>query len=229
MTFKEFILKHHGERVCVIGGAPMTVSQAKRLRADVLISANDHGAKLRPVDYVVAMDDAHAKEGGSMRERIRQHTEAPIIGPYSHCDIQLATWPSSPHKLYSGLVAIWAAWAMGAHVILVAGMNGYDGEPGFLAKASQIAKIVKCEVRVVGGGPLTKFWPAYDAREKFGDYAPHSTLDGLQGLDGDVRIRVLRSTQISNIDRKAGEELSVMRREVADLLKHQVVEELGWA
>jgi len=225
--FQGLVLKHHGAVFCVIGGAPGADAQLKRAsKADVFISANEHGAKLREVDYVVAMDDIHAVDKDPMRARIRQHTEAPIIGVEPCCDVRIPVWPMAPRKVYSGLIAIWVAWTMGAKVILVTGMNGYDGDPTFMERARTIAKAVRCEVRVVGGGPLTSIWPAFRANEKFADYVPHPSLDGVMGADTVARIRVLRKTQIEGIDRLVGETFSVQRHAVRAQLKHGMVEEL---
>lgn len=74
--------------------------------------------------------------------------------------------------------------------------------------------------------PLAEVWPVFDPDEKFGRYSPHSSIAGLLGIDNSIRIRVLKRCTINYADFEQGSEMTVMRHEVARLLKHRMVEEI---
>lgn len=225
-AFTDIVLKHKGARVVVMGGAPGLAEQIDGLKADVWISANDHGAKLRDVDYIVAMDDQHGETKENMRARLRKVSQAPIIGPWPHNDYQLSEWPDAPRKVLSGMVGAWCAWAMGAKVVILTGMNGYDGRAGAIRDARLMASQIHCPIRIIGAGPLADTFQQYDPAETFGRYTPHSSINGLLGRDGEVRIRVIKPTQVRGIDVKRGDEITVMRHEVARLIRHRMVAEV---
>lgn len=221
--FRELILAHKGKRICVMGGAP-TIEIPK---ADVYISTNAHWVGMQKPDYLLAMDERNSREGVEMGAFLRSKSDAPIISPHGYADFRLGTWPQHPRFVLSGMIATWAAWAMGAKVVLLAGCDGYGGDPGYVDEARKIERDVYCPVRVVGGGPLTKVWPEYDAKERFGKYKPHSALDGLLGRgDGRILVRALKPCSVGYSDLVKGQEMSAMRHEVARLLKHRMVEEV---
>ena len=220
--FRELILAHKGKRICVMGGAP----NLQIPKADIYISTNAHGVDLQKPDYVLAMDEKHSKAGKEMGAFLRSKTDAPIISPHPYADYRLGKWPQHPRFVLSGMIATWAAWAMGAKVVLLAGCDGYGGDPGYVDEARKIDRDLHCPVRVVGGGPLTKVWPEYDSAERFGKYKPHSAIDGLKGLDGEIRIRAIKPCSVGYTDLAKGQEFIAMRHEVARLLKHRMVEEI---
>lgn len=222
-TFRDLIGKHAGKRIVVMGGAPSLKDDIKGLKADVWISANEHGAKVRKVDYVVAMDASHGETGREMSNYLHEVTDAPLISGEPYADYQLTDWPGAPKRGLSGMMAAWCAWAMGGHPVILAGFDAYDSKPSAMAMSERVQKEIKGEVRVVSG-PLTQFWPAYDKKEKYPDYAPD--FAGLLKIDGTIRVRVRKPTQIAKRDVFPGQELTVLRHEVARLLKHQMVEEL---
>jgi hypothetical protein len=220
--FTELALKHKGKRICVIGGAPI-----KGLpEADVYISTNAHGVQLREPDYVLAMDERHQREQCPMGPYLRARSDAPIISPHGYGDYRLSTWPQNPRFVLSGMVAAWMAWFMGAKVVILAGMDGYGGQNGYKDEARKIDRDIHCPVRVAGGGPLTAVWPEYDPAETFGRYKASTAIDGWLGTDGLIRVRARKPCQVSGTDLGKGEELKVMRHEVARLLKHRMVEEV---
>ncbi|KGQ19928.1 hypothetical protein LF41_2435 [Lysobacter dokdonensis DS-58] len=219
--FKELILAHKGKRICVMGGGPLVIP-----KADVYISTNAHGVELQAPDYLLAMDEKNSREGKEMGAFLRAKSDAPIISPHGYADFRLGHWPQNPRFVLSGMIATWAAFAMGAKVVLLAGCDGYGGDPGYVDEARKIARDVKCPVRVVGGGPLTQVWPEYDAKERFGKYVPHSAIDGLLGVPGQIRIRARKACSVGYTDLVKGQEMSAMRHEVALLLKHRMVEEV---
>jgi hypothetical protein len=227
--FASIIGSHPGKKFVVMGGAPTLEKNLQGLKADHWISANEHGAKLRPVDYIVAMDEEHGNLRTDMRKHLRTFSDAPIVGPWSHNDVQIHSWPGEPRKTLSGMVAAWVAWTMGAHVVLLAGMDGYQGQTGQTAAmrdAGIVAEAIKCHVRVIGGGPLTKFWPAYDPNEKFGKYKEHSAVSALLGVDKMIEVEVRKATHFRDRPIKPGERFRAMRHELAILLRHRMVLEV---
>ena len=220
--FRELILAHKGKRICVMGGAPI----AALPDADVFISTNAHHLDLVTPDYLLAMDERNSREGVEMGAFLRSRSDAPIISPHGYADFRLGHWPQHPRFVLSGMIATWAAWAMGAKVVLLAGCDGYGGDAGYVDEARKIARDVKCHVRVVGGGPLATVWPEYDPEEKFGKYKAHSAIDGLLGKGGRITVRARKPCSVGYTDLAKGQELSVMRHEVALLLKHRMVEEI---
>jgi len=225
-SFRELILAHKGKRICVMGGAPGLAEQLAGIEADVYISTNAHGVELRKPDYLLAMDETHSRERCEMGGFLRERSDAPIISPHGYADIRLGHWPQHPRFVLSGMVATWAAWAMGAKVVILAGCDGYGGEPGYVEEARKIARDVHCPVRVAGAGPLVDVWPAYNKTERFTKYKPHAAIEGLLGVDGAVRVRALKPCTIARIDVTKGGEITALRHEVAKLLKHRMVEEL---
>ena len=213
--FRELILKHKGKRICVIGGGPLVLPDA-----DVYISTNAHGVDQVKPDYLLAMDERHSKAAMEMGAFLRSKSDAPIISPHPYATYRMGKWPQHPRFVLSGMIGTWAAWAMGAKVVLLAGCNAYGGDAGYVDEARKIDRDVYCPVRVVGGGPLTKIWPEYDPAERFGKYKPHSAIDGLKGLDGEIRIRARKPCLVGYTRLLKGQEFIAMRHEVARLLKH---------
>lgn len=224
--FRDLVLRHKGKRFCVMGGSPTLAEHVPGIEADVWISTNAHGVDLHPADYVLAMDENNTREGVPMGPFLRSRTDAPIISPHSYADFQLVSWPQAPRFVLSGMVAAWAAYMMGAKVVILAGCDGYGGNHGYVCEAGKIDRDIHCPVRVAGGGPLTKTWPAYDPAEKFGRYSPNSAIEGWLGKDAPIRIRVRKPCHIRGAERPRGWECQVMRHEVAKQLKHYMVEEV---
>lgn len=229
--FTDLFLAHKGKRICVMGGAPQLGDHLKQVEADVYISTNAHGVMLQAPDYLLAMDAINSRNGRPMGEYLRATAPGiPIISRHAYADYQFARWPQCPRDVLSGMVATWAAFVMGAKVVILAGFDGYARErpgrhSGYSYEAVRMARDVKCPVRVVGGG-LAKAWPAYDPDEKFGRYTPHSSIGYWRGTDEKVVVRVRKPASIRGIDYPVGAQVPVMRHEVARLLKHRMVEEV---
>jgi len=225
--FRELILAHKGKRICVMGGADTLESDLAGIEADVYISTNAHGAQLRRPDYVLAMDERHSKHGSApMGAWLRERTDAPIISPHSYADIRLGHWPQNPRFVLSGMVATWTAFAMGACVVILAGCDGYGGDTGYVEEAQKMSRDVFCPVRIAGSGPLTKVWPAYNPQETFMSDTTHSSIEGLRGIDGLIRVRTIKPCRIGLVDLEIGDELTVMRHEAARMLRHRKVVEI---
>ena len=225
--FKELILKHRGKVFCVIGGAPFDADLLKGIKADVFISANEHGVKVHECQYIVAMDEVHSGNGRSMLNHIREHSGVPIISRQPWANYQLQTWPDAPRgSVLSGMVAVWCAWAMGAKAVIVIGMNGYDGKTGAMRDAGLIAAEVSIPVRSIDGGALAGVFPEYDPKEKWGHYKESPKIAELMKSTGEIEVEVIKPTGIRGREMQKGERIKVMRHEVARLLHHKMVKEI---
>ena len=225
--FNDLLLAHKGKRICVMGGAPSLADHMAGLACDIVISVNAHGVDVRKPDYMLAMDMHYWGSEQPLWIYLRSKSDAPIINPEEWADYQLRTWPDYPKRyVLSGMVAAWAAWAMGAKVVLLAGMDGYGGTPSKLTHSGRAAQLIKCPVRVVGGGPLTEFWPAYDPAERFGRYTPHPAIEGMKGVNNLVKLRALKARDMCGAEREKGEVFTAMRHDAQLWLRHRLVEEL---
>ena len=224
--FGELIMAHKGKRICVMGGGPTLASDLQRVDADVWISVNEHGAKLRPADYVVAMDNTHTRLGTHMERHLRQFTQAPVIGPWHWNDFQMMKWPLQPKFMLSGVIASWVASMMGGHPVILAGFDCYGGQGSSITQHREFVPHVMGEVRVVSG-PLLQFYPQYDPAEQFGEYRAPTGLD-LDGLkDGEIVIRVLKQFEFRGREWPPGTLMRVSRYEVRRQIKHKSVEEVA--
>lgn len=224
--FGDLVMAHRGQRICVMGGGPTLASDLDRVDADVWISVNEHGAKLRKADYVVAMDNTHTRLQTHMQKHLRQFTQAPVIGPWHWCEYQLLKWPLQPKFMLSGVIASWVASMMGGHPVILAGFDCYGGDNATLTQHREYLPHVMGQVRVVSG-PLLKHYPAYDAAETFGDYAPPAGLDIDALNDGEIVIRVLKQFEFRGREWPPGTLMRVSRYEVRLQLKHKSVEEVA--
>lgn len=215
---------HPGARICVMGGGPNLKADIEGIKADVWISCNEHGAKVRPVDYVVAMDNLHTVTRVPMLGHVRQHTDAPIIGPWHWCDYGLNSFPLHPRLLYSGVVAQWVASLMGAHPLIMAGFDCYGGAARAVGQHREYAPHVRCEVRVASG-PLTAIWKPYSAAEKFAPYVRPDVIEGVDMTPG-IRVQVLKPIEIRGRQWPKGAILTVPRQEVWRQIKHRSLAEL---
>lgn len=220
----ELVMRHKGARICVMGGGPNLADDIAKVDADIWISANEHGAKLRPVDYVLAMDSLHTALKVPMLEHIRPHTQAPIIGPWHWCDYGITNYPLAPRLMFSGVVATWVAYLMGAHPLILAGFDCYGGTHRSMDQHKEYAPHVRCAVRVVSG-PLVGIWPAYKPAESFGDYVPPEVLSDVEMPHG-VKVKVIKPVEIRGHQWPIGTVLTVPRQEVWRQIKHRSLAEV---
>jgi hypothetical protein len=225
MTFNDLILSQKGKRICIMGGADSLAVDLEQIQADVYISTNGHGSNFVPPDYVLAMDETHQTRQIPMLQAIREATDAPIISPRGYADYQLASWPQAPRDVLSGMVAAWAAFVMGAKVVILTGMNGYK-DKNYVFESSKMARDIHCPVRVVSD-ELSGIWPMYDPSEKFGRYKPHPSINAWLEVDEMTTIEVLKATQIRGVDVKPGDKMPMMRHQALRLLKHKMVREVA--
>jgi hypothetical protein len=222
-SFGELVMRHKGERICVMGGGPSLAHDLDSVKADVWISVNEHGAKLRPADYVVCMDDVHTKKHVHMLKHLRQFTDAPIISPWHWGEWQLSTWPRSPFIPLSGVVASWVAYLMGAHPVIMAGFDCHGGHGATLGQHRSYLPFVKAEVRVVSG-PLTQMYPAYVAGERRKPYVPPEVFTEHPEFADEIKVRVRKRVAVRGLEWPVGTELVVSRFEVRRQLQHKSLE-----
>ena len=222
ISFQDVILKHRGARVCIMGGSDSLADDVKQVNADLWISANEHGCKLRDVDYIVAMDHEHGGLRRPMLSVLREYSDAPVISPEPYADIRMHTWPFAPRRIYSGLVAAWVGWALGAKVVILAGMDSYNGTKGAVRKAERYRTHIPCEVRSVGGKMP---WPAYQKGERF-RYRHHPMMDSLLGKEGFTTARAIKPTEVNGVPVQRGEIIKAMRHDIRRLLRHGVLVEV---
>lgn len=222
-SFGELVMRHKGARICVMGGGPTLADDLEKVKADIWISSNEHGAKLRKADYVVAMDDVHTKLKVHMSKHIRAVTDAPIIGPWHWCDYQLTKWPREPKFLLSGVVASWVASVMGAHPVILAGFDCYGGHGATVGQHRSYVEHVCGEVRVVSG-PLLEFYPEYRASEKRKPYVVPAILETSRLTENEILVRVVKPIEVRGRQWPVGTTLRVSRYEVRMQIKHKSLE-----
>lgn len=224
-NFKELILKHKGKIICVMGGAASLESDLKKVNADIYISTNGHGLQFQTADYLLAMDETNRTHNMPMGKYLSQINSAPIISPRGYADYQLTNWPQAPRDVLSGMVATWAAFVMGAKCVVLAGMDAYGGDAGYVDEARKIARDVDCPVRVVSGS-LAKIWEQYDQDEKFGRYSPAATIDRWLELTKDAQeYLVLKPTNVTGRALKKDDKVTLSPIDAARLLKHRMIKE----
>lgn len=225
-SFRELLLAFPGRPIAILGGGPSLPEQASRLPAGCLkISVNEHGCLLTSCDFIVAIDNKTEH-----RAKL-QALGVPIISPHAWAQYVIA---DQPQLYYSSQHATWAAWLMGGHPILLAGMDLYRGgaywhAPG--AKTSgtnrtleghlkgwQVTRdSVPAEVRVMGG-PLASIFTLYDPGEVLPEYVEPERARLLQlGAGAVVRLKVDapgigRAGDIVEVPRRQGQKLIAQRR-----------------
>lgn len=112
----ELALKYSGRPIVAMGGGVNLPSGLEQCpETAIYLSANEHGALLQPVDFIVCLDQ--------IEEKLRQFS-VPIIGRPHWCDYRIQDWEDIGN---SGVTAAWVAWVLGGHPIILAGMNCYQG------------------------------------------------------------------------------------------------------
>lgn len=224
--FRDLIFSERGKIICIMGGSATLEQELANVKADIYISTNGHGCEHKQAKYVIAMDDRHTKTGEWMREIIRRKTSAPIIGPFDSCDIFLDHWPLMPRRYYSGIVAMWVAHAMGAKLIILAGMDGYKSDGGYMAKLTKVkTESVPTQVRSTNK-TLESVIPAYQPKEKVNQPPVDARLKTIKAEEGSIEIEVIKPCYVLNIERVIGERVKANRCDLLILLKHQMVREL---
>jgi hypothetical protein len=177
-------MRHDGATFAVLGGGPSLPEQASRLpEGCIRLSANEHGCILGRCDYIVALDDT--RSDGTAHEPVLRRYATPIISPHAWADYKMNEHPQLP---YTGQQAVWVAWMLGARLVLVAGMDLYQGGTYFHApEAASDARLHPADSHLEGwlrvretvpmavramGGPLVEVFGAYDPAEAISPRTP---------------------------------------------------------
>ncbi|UOF79509.1 hypothetical protein [Caudoviricetes sp.] len=223
-SFGELVMKHKGARICVMGGAPSLADDIAKVDADIWISTNTHGAKLRSVDYVVAMDNTHTETSEFMEGVIREVTDAPIIGPWHWANYGLTDYPLAPRVLLSGVVAQWAAYMMGAHPVIMAGFDCYGNTNRSKGMHKEYIPFVRGgQIRVVSG-PLIGIWPEYNKDEVLPDQVDPTFIGS---FEHGVLVQVIKPVEIRGRTFPKGTVLRAPKAEVWRQIKHRSLIELA--
>jgi ubiquinone/menaquinone biosynthesis C-methylase UbiE len=157
--------RHRGATFIVLGGGSSLAAQMAGAPPALRISANEHGCLWGPCDYVSAMDD--------IADKVRAFG-IPVIGRDPNtCDYLAQPFPN---VRWTGTQAVYHAYVMGAHLVLLAGMDLYqdlpEGTPGgrrtpletHLEAWQVIKDTLPVPVRALGG-PLVDVFGLYDPAE----------------------------------------------------------------
>jgi len=192
--FTNLLGAYGGRPIAVMGGAPCLPDDVERVSScnPIWISANEHGAKLQPVDYIFAVDFMHQREARLMSDVLAPY-ETPVISRWG----QYASYmiPAGLPKVEgnAGLQAIYYAFLMGAWPVIVTGIelyqggtyyhderaasSGHDKTADFWAQRLDALASVVPETHIrVASGPLTRYWKQYDPQEHMGEYVEHPII-----------------------------------------------------
>lgn len=222
----DLVLRYAGRPGVAMGGGislPEHVGQCPENA--VFVSANEHGALLRPVEFIVSIDD---------NESALREYGVPVIGRRHWCDYRIQDWIDFH---YSGPTAAWVLWALGCHPIVLAGMDCYQGgtyhhdaearSTGNLHKLSEHleywlalrehlpdAMIRSC------GGPTREVFSAWDPAEPVLPCERRPDLEDMKSME----IRRVRTQELARINHKrvpAGLVLPVSPAEYTELMSRR--------
>lgn len=221
LPLADLIMAHAGKRICVMGGSKSLDSDLERVKADIWISVNDHGAKRRPVDYIVCMDNIHTGNKREMRHFLRLASDAPVISPWHWGQYQICQWPEYPYLFNSGVIASWVAGLMGGHPVILAGFDCYGGDRRIMDMHRKFIPHIKSEVRVVSG-PLVGMFPQYDPKEKRGKFVKPEIFGPAR--EGQIKVRIVAPFEYRGYKWPLGTVLTVAEWEVRRQIKHKSLE-----
>lgn len=123
-SVSELTGRYRGRPAVIMGGAPSLPEALKHCPEDaVYISANQHGAMLRKVDYIFYTDRVHQTTNAPMRLILKKYG-APLVGPQPDADYVMV----SDIEANSGIRAILFAGLLGCDPIIVTGIEMYQGQ-----------------------------------------------------------------------------------------------------
>lgn len=188
--FTRLVLRYAGRPVVAMGGGMSLPEHAERCPSgSIWLSANEHGALLRQVDYVVSACNPEEK---------LKALGLPIIGRRHWSDYRVPDWDEWKMGSNSGMAAAYVAWALGGHPVILAGMDCYQGggtyfhDPkakssglrtsldSYLERWGRVASIMSGAVIRTCGGPTLSLFRPWDPKEDLGPYAPPPELEVLQ-------------------------------------------------
>lgn len=217
----DLIMKHAGKRICVMGGSKSLDSDLEKVKADIYISVNNHGAMRRPVDYIVCMDNIHTGNKREMRHFLREFSDAPVVSPWHWGQYQMHKWPGYPKLFNSGIMASWIAYLMGAHPIILAGFDCYNGDRRIKDMHKDYIPHIKSEVRVVSG-PLLEFYPEYNPKEKRKKFVKPEIFAGAR--EGYIKVKIRAPFEYRGHEWPIGTVITVPEFEVRRQIKHKSLE-----
>lgn len=240
--FKKLVGAHIGATFIIMGGgttlaADLATLDKKLVKNAIVISTNAHGAEIRKPDYVLAMDEVMSNgKGGQMVPFVREKTDAPIIGPFPVFDYVLEQWPDAPRAHYTGLVAMYVAFLMGAGNIILVGMDAYYDEdqgvsmrPEMVGVAERILTDVFVPVRLVTENNANALLDVIAPYTKGEEFAPveemHPALEDYLGIERELEVVCVKLTFLHKKEMKPGARRFVMTNdpEVARLMKHKMI------
>lgn len=185
----------------ILGGAPSLPTDLERLpealrSTATRVSANEHGARLGPVQWVVCGDRNHQVTREPMLERVRQFHDGPVVTQhFVEGTVRLHNWHQWYIPASSGHMAILWAWLLGHSPIIVCGIEHYTGgtyfhDPKFPSSGFTKRKdyhldwfkklyfqIQPCTIRAASG-PLGKVVGYFDPKETLSpSYRRHHRRD----------------------------------------------------
>jgi hypothetical protein len=228
----ESALKYAGRPIVVMGGGPSLPEHLSRCPTDAIyISANQHGAMVRKADYIVALD--------SIEDLVRPFN-VPIIGKRPWCDIRIQDWQNDGN---SGIEAVKAAYVLGGHPIILAGMDCYqtgtyfhDANAPLLGTANEGLefhmerwkalkdKLPGAVIRTCGG-PTAKVFGLYDPAEMLPDYVPAPKLQALRCMKTHW-VKTKRLARLNDVRYPRDEEVLVSPAEFAGLMQKRTAIDL---
>jgi len=222
----ELALRYAGRAGVAMGGGESLPEQVARCPDDAIyVSANQHGALLRAVDFIVSIDGNEAD--------VRPHG-APVIGRRVWCDYRIQDWQDFH---YCGPTAAWVLRVLGCHPVILAGMDCYQGGTYHHDPAARsTGRLVSREEHVqhwrnlvphmLGtavrscGGPTAEIFPLWDPHEVLPDYVAPADVRAMQAM----RPRRVRTNDCARINGKpveAGVEMLVSPAEFAYLMRRR--------
>lgn len=203
---------------------------AVRGRNQVVLSANAHGCRLAPCDYIVAQDDIREQLAG---------ISVPVISPLLWVDYRIVEQPYIPD---SGALAAWVAWHLGACPILLCGMDCYQGgtyfhDPDGISRGRDLEledhlrnwRRLRDElpagapIRAVSG-PVAQVFGAYRPDEDFSGYVPPDIDELMSKHAGQVVTITATGARVGFDEFAPGQTVELARLDAAELIRlHQAV------
>jgi hypothetical protein len=220
----DLIMRHAGQRICIMGGSKSLDTDLETIEADVWVSVNDHGARRRDVDYIVCMDNVHTAKKVEMRHYLREFSDAPVISPWHWGEYQICRWPDYPYLFNSGVIASWVAYLMGAHPLIFAGFDCYGGQARIIDMHRKFVKHNACECRVASG-PLLQLYLQHDVDEKFSTFKVPEIFG--EATEGQIQVLVKAPFEYRGYAWPIGTKLTVSEYEVRRQIKHKSLERIA--
>lgn len=236
--FRELVLEHKDRPSFIFGGGRSGLCELVHLRERfpdaIKVSANLHGEKLMPCDYIVFVDEDIPPEYA------RLGLKTPTISYHHTATYKLVEYPQLTN---SGQYALWVTASMGCAPIFVFGMDCYtEGtyfhDPDAFSTGNRLDLKTHLNhwqqarkrlprsypIRFVGG-PVPPIFPAYDPAEvAFPVVEYPDRLEALRGHVGKLVQVVRKPLRIGQEVFEVGDKIEINTRVVQHYLdRRQVV------